>query len=729
MNRPLTGGRSLGVRSWLMALVAVGILPLIVLSAMLLLGLTATNQRQTEQTLHEMVRLLGDEVDREIARVMTAAEVLAADPDLQQGDLAAFHTHAVTVRDLLDTNVVVRDLTGQQVVNTRLPWGAELPHGPVAEVDGRIRTSGRSQVSGLLTGRVTQQPLVIVATPVWVQGELKYILSLTLSLDRLQSLITPQRLPDGWAAGIVDRNGILLARTHQPERFIGQPLPEDLWSTIKEAPEGIHQSLDLEGRVRMQTYHRAEISGWLVGVLVPRSLIAGAGQRSLLLFAFGGLGMLLISLSLAALLGRRLAAPIRRLAGAAQEVGLGRRPDLPPPSRIAEVDSVRVALQEAADLIEARENALTQAKDEAVRANLAKTKFLAAGSHDLRQPLQALLLLHARARRAAADGPLAADLETMGAPLAALRTLLDSLLDMSKLDAGIIVPTRQDVPINGLLATLSAEFAPVAEAKGLRFRTLCGHALVRTDPVLLERILRNLIENAINHTRRGGVVVGCRRRGKVLRVQVVDTGIGIPAESHDEIFEEFLQLHNPERDRSKGLGLGLAIVRRLAAMLGHPVTVRSRPGRGSVFSVDLPLVAFGRPEREPPQPPVRHTDGTVLVIDDEAMVRVALQATLESWGYRVFAAEGVAEALEEVEAGARPVAILADYRLRAGSTGLDAVRAVQERLKTQIPAIIISGDTAPERLTEVRAAGFALMHKPVRPADLEATLADMVAAR
>jgi CheY-like chemotaxis protein len=311
--------------------------------------------------------------------------------------------------------------------------------------------------------------------------------------------------------------------------------------------------------------------------------------------------------------------------------------------------------------------------------------------------------------------------------------LLDSLLDVSRLDAGLIVPTPVDMPVGLLLERLGAEYQPQAAAKGLRLRVVPSGATIRSDPALLERILRNLIENALRYTERGGVLIGCRRQGGNLHIDVIDTGIGIQPDKHEEIFEEFFQVGNPERDRNKGLGLGLAVVRRLARLLGHRIELRSLPGGGSMFRVEVPVVALpssgsGKPNDVHPVNghPVNGHPSLILVIDDEPLVRKGLQAMLESWGYRVLTAGSIQDVVLLVESGKWPDAILADYRLRSGETGLNAIKAVCERLDVPVPATVITGDTAPERLVEVRAGGHALLHKPVAATDLRNAVVEML---
>jgi len=372
------------------------------------------------------------------------------------------------------------------------------------------------------------------------------------------------------------------------------------------------------------------------------------------------------------------------------------------------------------------EDRLRTAKSEAERANVAKSKFLASASHDLRQPVQSLVLFMGALQGHVDGTPAMRILHSMEQSLDGLRMLLDGLLDVSKLDAGLVTASPVPMPLASIIQRLANEYTLRAAEQGLRFRISGCSAVVQSDPVLLERILRNLVENALRYTERGGVLVGCRRRGDQLRIEVADTGIGIALDRQQEVFEEFFQVGNPERDRGKGLGLGLAVVRRLARLLGHEVEVRSIPGRGSTFAVTVPLieVSGNSPEHSEAVAP-EESSGVVLVIDDEELVRAGMQAMIETWGYRVLTGASRHDAIRLLEADP-PDILLADYRLRDGETGLDVIRTVQVRLGKRIPAAIVTGDTAPERLAEAQAGGYRLLHKPVAATDLRTAVVELM---
>jgi CheY-like chemotaxis protein len=341
----------------------------------------------------------------------------------------------------------------------------------------------------------------------------------------------------------------------------------------------------------------------------------------------------------------------------------------------------------------------------------------------LRQPLHALGLFVAALSEPSARQDSPSIVRNINRSLAALEGLFNALLDISKLDAGIVKPEVRDVTLAPLLERLSAEYEGQARQKEVRWRYSSQDVVVRTDIVLLETVLRNLIGNAIRYTARGEVWLECVSEGEQVSIEVGDTGIGIPEAQHREVFREFFQLSNPERDRTKGLGLGLAIVARLTALLGHPLAMRSALGVGSVFRLTLaPGDAMIARAAEPATDTAMAEDSPlrVLVIEDELHVQEAMTALLRSWEHEVVVVATEDEALAlSVPA---PDVIIADYRLREDRTGIDAIRRMNDHWGRPIPALVITGDTAPERLRQAQHSGFAFLHKPVSPAKLRAFL-------
>ncbi len=396
---------------------------------------------------------------------------------------------------------------------------------------------------------------------------------------------------------------------------------------------------------------------------------------------------------------------------------------------------------ENADLIgelRARTRAAQDARAAAEAANHAKSQLLAAASHDLRQPLHALGLyvaaLAAQAREDA-SGELVASVQAAAETLDAQ---FEQLLDFSRLDAGALTPVIEDVALEPLFARLRAEFVPLALARGLSLAIVPTRLAVRTDPQLFARIVRNLVANAVRYTRIGGIVVGARRARGGVRLEVVDSGCGIAAEHLPRIFDDFYQIARTGVDErsASGMGLGLAIVRRLAALLGHAVTVASAPGRGSRFAVVAPRAEMSsartqRPRATPVQTiapvPARLARALVAVIDDDRAAVAAMRALFATWGARVAGGASADEVLAACgDAGRYPDLVVVDLHLADGDSGIAALRRLHDELGLAIPALVVSGDTGERARRRVRDAGYAFLPKPVHAAALAAAAAALL---
>lgn len=366
------------------------------------------------------------------------------------------------------------------------------------------------------------------------------------------------------------------------------------------------------------------------------------------------------------------------------------------------------------------ENAVMSAKLEAEKANAAKSHFLAAASHDLRQPLAALTLYvdTLKIQIEPRHQPL---LGSMRDCITNLGELLSDLLDISKLDAGVVTPTISSFSVGSLFETLAPVHLPVARKKKLRLRFVASRRTAQTDLVLFRRMLGNLIDNAIRCTDAGGVLVGCRRRQGKMWVEVWDSGIGIPDDKTEEIFEDFKQLDDGRRTR--GSGLGLAIVARTAALLGLQVRVRSRHGAGSLFAIELPpgedLVPASVEARQKDQRKL-----CVALVEDNVAVRMAMTSALESTGHEVIAVECGSD-LNDACYGRLPDIVLTDYRLANGETGLDVIAIARRLFGENLPALVITGETGTEFMRTMAERGVEVVHKPVELDDLIARLLEM----
>jgi signal transduction histidine kinase/CheY-like chemotaxis protein len=382
------------------------------------------------------------------------------------------------------------------------------------------------------------------------------------------------------------------------------------------------------------------------------------------------------------------------------------------------------AVEEQAAVLEAR---VTQRTSELAEANAAKTRFLAAASHDLRQPVVAISLLAGLLREQKLPEMARTLAHRIGDSVSALHGLLAGMLDLSRFDAGVIHPEHEAVALRPLLEAALADERPAAQGRGLELRLRCGEWTVQTDRVLLERIVRNLVGNAVRYTDRGGVLVAARRRGaRTLRLQVWDTGRGIPLDRQEAVFEEFVRLegvggaNDAPKERGVGLGLGLSLVRRAAQLLDLPLRLRSRAGRGSCFEIELPLA-------DAPEPAVLAGSPSALgalhglrvwLVDDEPDVRQALQWRLQSWGAQVQAFALAGAAREAARATDEPPQLLiTDQRLPDGQ-GSDLAAGLRERLGAALPVLLVTGDTGPQDLRQLDATGLATLHKPFDSATL-----------
>jgi signal transduction histidine kinase/CheY-like chemotaxis protein len=370
------------------------------------------------------------------------------------------------------------------------------------------------------------------------------------------------------------------------------------------------------------------------------------------------------------------------------------------------------------------------AKDAAETANVAKSRFLAAASHDLRQPLHAIGLFASALAEHARGPDERALVQRISRSVDSLETYFASLLDVSRLDAGAMVAEVSDLPANELLDRVAHDFAPVALERGLSLAVVPSRVYLRTDPTLIERILRNLVANALRYTTAGGVVVGCRRRGGAIALEVWDSGPGIAARERTRIFDEFYRGEAAVDADQRGLGLGLSIVARLAALLSHRVDFDSSEGRGSVFRVLLPRGdgTLSPPASADPAAGGSLAGHSIVVVDDEAPVREGMQKLLETWGCRTFVAADADGALIALGDGGRPDALIVDYRLAAGRDGLEAIAAVRA-VHGNVPALLVSGESHPVQLARIRASGLMVLHKPVPAARLRSALAHLLQRR
>lgn len=567
---------------------------------------------------------------------------------------------------------------------------------------------------------------------------------LILNADATVLLSTPEAAGRaGMADATVPPSGVTapdsaLLRTQLASRVNAQlPIRTDEHSIW------IYQAI-VPAQVAVDEFDMVSPARQIGAVIIEMSKLRTEQQKHqlLLITLLATCAFLLVSLYLLYLASRTITRPTQLLSEAVELIArgdLGTRVQFD--TRVEELctlgrglNDMAVQLQQDREIlrqrIEQATSALREKKDEAERANQDKSRFLAVASHDLRQPLHALGLYVSELRRQLAATPQQHLVEQVEQSVDALATLLNALLDISKLDAGAIIPQMQACDVVAMLRRVAGDYQMLAAIRNIRLVIHPLDGYVMSDPLLLERILMNLVSNAIRYSHPDGcVLIACRRRGNQLRIEVRDNGIGISAADQINIFREFFQVNQPQLDSSKGQGLGLAIVDRLVKLLGIGIELRSAPGKGSLFALQIALHA-GHPAAERSDrypvfvPGERNTEllplhgKHILVVDDDELVLTSTSTILAAWGGEVSSAGSLQE-VQALLSGARHWdLIISDYQLGVAETGLDVIAAVHARLGIQIPAILISGDTSPELLQLANSAGHHLIHKPVKPAKL-----------
>ena len=554
-----------------------------------------------------------------------------------------------------------------------------------------------------------------------------------VNLKFIWEVVSRIRVGQYGRAYVVDRTGRLIA--HPDISLVLSNTDMSAVPQVQAALSGSspdardHEAVDLRSHPVLSAHAFVEPPGWLVFAELPAGEaygpLHGALIRSGLLLLAGLVFAVLAGLFLA----RRMMLPIRKLGEGAARIGAG---DMTQKIEIRtgdelealgnEFNRMAARLQESYATLERKVEERTR---ELEIANQAKSRFLAVASHDLRQPLHALGLFVAQLRGRSNADERKEIIGRISAAVAAMNELFNALLDISKLDAGILKPKPDEFQVSRLLKQMETTFAGAAREKGVDFRTVDCSLWVRSDFLLLSRIVSNLVSNAVRYTSSGRILVGCRRQGGELRIEVWDTGPGIPEDQHRHIFGEFFRLNTAV---AGGLGLGLAIVERLSRLLGHPVDVRSLPGKGSSFSVTLPYQSPTASATATPRSVRGRSDGAagklIVVIDDDPLVLQGMRGLLQGWGCRVASGPGDRAALAAVagEGLGVPDLIISDYRLRDGRTGCDAIAELRRVFSSEIPAFLVSGDTEEDLVREAGVSGFVLLHKPVNPMALRVAM-------
>ena len=561
-----------------------------------------------------------------------------------------------------------------------------------------------------------------------------------VNLTLIWDVVNQIRVGHNGRAYVVDAQGRLIAH---PEISLVlrntdfSQLAQVRSARVQDGTAGVEEAQiarDWRGNPVLAAYATAAPLNWLVLVELPENEANAPLYTAIVRTVVVLVGGIVLALLAALLMARLMVVPVRALAAGAARIGSGALDHRIEIQSGDEFEALGDQLNDMAAKLQGSYATLERKVEERTHqlqaANLSKSRFLAVASHDLRQPLHALNLFAAQLRSEkdpAERDRLAVRIDTA---VANMNELFNALLDISKLDAGAMSANIAEFPVNRVLNRIGATFTQAARDKGLRLRVVASSAWIRSDAILMEQILLNLVSNAVRYTSAGGIVVGCRRVGSALRIDVCDSGIGIATDQQRSIFSEFYQVAAPERDKV-GLGLGLAIVERLCGVLEHPIGLASTLGKGSRFSILVPRVPA------PVGPAIAATSGAaapdplsgklIATIDDDVLALEGMGGLLRSWGCRVVCAQSAAEALAKLD-GSAPDLIISDFHLQDGRTGIDAIADLCRAFGGSIPAFLLSGDMSVEGLREIQATSHHLLHKPANPMTLRAIMSRLLKA-
>ena len=589
---PATAVTALSSTRRLLLMMAVGVLaPLILLAGLNALSQFELARAAARNQAADEARLIAATVDRQIGTVVTTLNALVSSPDLRSGDLASLHARLNDIPNrAFDSAVLVRK-DGQATFHSMRPLGSALPRSPLVDLYAPAFETDSLVISNLFVGPVSGNPSVVVARRTQV-GDTPHVLSLAMFWPRFQELT--QNLP-GRIITIVDRDGVVVARSRAPERYVGMRVSDEIRALVKGREEGQSRALSLEGIDVNLAFHRTQVSGFTVMVAQPNSAVLAGPLRQLTQSAAAALLAIALAVWAALWVSRRIATSTEALAAAADTISQGGRPTFDAPMATSDLARVATALEQAADTIGARTAALTAATVEADRASKAKSKFLASMSHELRTPLNAVIgfaeLIREQAHGAVGDAryvEYATDIRDSGAHLLGM---VNDLLDMARLEAGRRELRETRLAVMDEIAATLRLIRPVYNKAGVNLEPEYRDDLpvLVADPVALRQMLLNLLDNAAKFTPPGGTVTiraGLDPDG--LTIAVKDTGVGIPAARLPELGHPFAQVENVLTRQHSGTGIGLYIVRSLMELHGGSLAIGSVEGSGTEVTLRFP---------------------------------------------------------------------------------------------------------------------------------------------
>lgn len=731
MTQTVLHERRWTVRAFLLALVLACLLPGVLGATALFIYQYGQSREQLARTTVLTARAMVQAVDHHLLKVVAVGQALSTSDALVHGDMARFHREAeAAVRAVaLGTNVVLRDEQGRQVLNTLSPWGRSLDFQPAPQQVHDVFATGRPTVSDMFIGPLLQRPIMSVDVPVFVDGRIRYALGIGILPKHFNDLLSQQHLPQRWTTGIMDRQGVLAARTLDPQGRVGKPASASLLAQMAVRGEGAGDATTLEGRQVVVFYSRSPSTGWSVAIGIPREDLDAVFVRTASFLALGVALLFAIGALTAWRIGGAITRGFEALSGAASALGTGRMPQVAV-THIAEAHQVGQALQHAAGLLQ--------------EGSRRKDEFIAVLAHELRNPLAPVRTAVEVLKRGAGEDPRQQRArEIIERQVGHMSRLVDDLLDVSRICRGTLDLHRERCDVARIASQTAEDYRQSVEAAGLQLVVDAGQAplWVDGDPVRLAQMVGNLLNNAVRFTPSGGSVqVEVLRHAAQAQVRVSDTGVGITPQLQARLFAPFSQADQDLARSKGGLGLGLSLTRGLVQLHGGSISAHSAgPDRGSAFILTLPLAQpqpEGPPEPEPrlgpqPVPPAGGDPGAgapepalrILVIEDNHDAAHTLADLLTLMGHEVrIATEG--EAGVAMAREFHPGVVISDIGLPGNMDGYAVGRALRADPQVGgVRLIALSGYADARARARSSESGFDLhLAKPVDLATLEAAL-------
>ena len=737
ISDPQSRGPSLTIHSRLTLLVLATAVPLIAFALGLVLWHSNTEQRLLRAQASRTASAAMQAVDRELSGVIAGLQVLAASPDLAHGDFKGFHAQAQAAVGIAGNSVIILyDRDGNRLVSSAAAYGVPLPRRADMSAFTPPFTTGKPHVTPLFISETVKQPTVGVVVPVFVNGEVKYVLGAGILSQRLSNLLVTSGLPVEWVAALLDQDGTIIARTRKPAEFIGTKAIPDVWQRMQSVPGagGTVQGVTKEGGRVTLTFARSGASGWLAVIGIPNAVLEGQLHTSLSLVAAAAAALLLAASLLAWWAARQISQPASLLLAAARALEEGKAVRVAG-TGVEQFDQLAVAMEHAAGKIRRREASLRQSLDDLGEAHRQlrdehskKDQFIATLAHELRNPLAPIRTgVHILGKSPAA--PVATrTLGLIDRQLSHMVRLIDDLLDVSRIARGKLVLQREDVILQKVLADAADASEPLLGARGQKL--VCQlpdePVWVNADPARLTQVFTNILNNAAKFSPPGeSIGLSAAVSATDVEVTVSDRGIGIPTDMLEEIFELFSQVKDAEAGQQPGLGIGLSLSRRLVELHGGSIVASSDgPGHGAVLRVRLP-VSQGN-EDASSVVPLHGSNGIpalrVLVVDDNGDAAEMLATALRMAGHSAHVAHDGLGALQFARDAVVDLVIL-DIGM-PGLNGYELCRRLRELpayARTKIVAL--TGWGALTDRQKSREAGFdAHLTKPVDWAQIEQVL-------